>query len=305
MRRKITIEVLELLDTIDKKGSFSAAADALFKAPSAITYAVQKLESDLEVELFKKKGRKVEMTPAARVLLEQGREILNSISTLQQTVIETDSGWEPKLDIAVNTILGVEYVYPEVKELYKIRPNIEVNLHEEAFGGLWEAVNSDRVDVAIGASGQSGHPTKGLELYNLGHINIHLISPPDHPLAKLNRQLTNEDLLAYRFVVVRDSVKELNPRPDVVLSKQPVIRVPTIQDKLHAIIDGLGIGFLPDVSIKYFAKSKNIVVLPYGKGNTPMCNNLYVIWKKHNQGKALKWLSEKLKQKTLDEYKIY
>jgi len=43
-RNPITIEVLEIIDAIDRRGSFAKAAEELNKAPSAISYGIQKLE---------------------------------------------------------------------------------------------------------------------------------------------------------------------------------------------------------------------------------------------------------------------
>ena len=73
MKHPVTLEALEVLDAIDRKGSFAAAANALYRVPSAITYSVRKLEQDLGVVLFKREGRRSLLTPAGRVLLEQGR----------------------------------------------------------------------------------------------------------------------------------------------------------------------------------------------------------------------------------------
>ncbi|VEB44798.1 putative DNA-binding transcriptional regulator [Chromobacterium violaceum] len=44
---KLTLEALQVLDAIEQHGSFAAAAEALFKVPSALTYTVQKLEQGL------------------------------------------------------------------------------------------------------------------------------------------------------------------------------------------------------------------------------------------------------------------
>lgn len=44
MKYPITLDALEVLDAIDRKGSFAAAANELFRVPSAISYTVQKLE---------------------------------------------------------------------------------------------------------------------------------------------------------------------------------------------------------------------------------------------------------------------
>lgn len=47
MQQAITIDALRALDAIDKKGSFAAAAESLFKVPSALTYTIKKLEEDM------------------------------------------------------------------------------------------------------------------------------------------------------------------------------------------------------------------------------------------------------------------
>lgn len=63
MKHPVTLEALEVLDAIDRKGSFAAAANALYRVPSAISYNVQKLEQDLGVVLFKREGRRSLLTP--------------------------------------------------------------------------------------------------------------------------------------------------------------------------------------------------------------------------------------------------
>ena len=49
---RLTLDALAVLDAIDRQGSFAAAAEELHRVPSAMTYAVQKLEADLDVLLF-------------------------------------------------------------------------------------------------------------------------------------------------------------------------------------------------------------------------------------------------------------
>ncbi|WP_372809676.1 LysR family transcriptional regulator, partial [Litorivivens sp.] len=71
--RALTLEALEVLSAIERAGSFAAAAEQLHKVPSAVTYAVQKLAQELGVQLFNKEGRRAVMTPAARLLVAQGR----------------------------------------------------------------------------------------------------------------------------------------------------------------------------------------------------------------------------------------
>jgi len=72
---KISLELLQVLDAIDRHGSFTAAAAALHRVPSALSHAVAKLESDLEITLFVREGRRAMLNDAGRTLLADGRHL--------------------------------------------------------------------------------------------------------------------------------------------------------------------------------------------------------------------------------------
>ena len=75
---RISLEAIETLDAIDRGGSFAAAAEELFRVPSAITYTVQKLEQDLGVAIFDRSGHRAELTEAGKELLREGRQLLGT-----------------------------------------------------------------------------------------------------------------------------------------------------------------------------------------------------------------------------------
>lgn len=54
--RALTLEALRVMDAIDRRGSFAAAADELGRVPSALSYTMQKLEEELDVVLFDRSG---------------------------------------------------------------------------------------------------------------------------------------------------------------------------------------------------------------------------------------------------------
>jgi DNA-binding transcriptional LysR family regulator len=74
----LTLDALETLDTIARKGSFAAAAAALGKVPSALTYTVRKLEDELDVLLFDRRGSRARLTPAGQELVDEGRHLLRA-----------------------------------------------------------------------------------------------------------------------------------------------------------------------------------------------------------------------------------
>ena len=74
--RALTLEALRVMDAIDRRGSFAAAADELGRVPSALSYTMQKLEEELDVVLFDRSGHRTKFTNVGRMLLERGRVLV-------------------------------------------------------------------------------------------------------------------------------------------------------------------------------------------------------------------------------------
>ncbi len=67
--RARTLEALRVLEGIDHRGSFAAAADELWRVPSALSYPMQKLEEEFDVVLFDRACHLTKFTNVARLLL--------------------------------------------------------------------------------------------------------------------------------------------------------------------------------------------------------------------------------------------
>src|SRR6478735_4278468 len=98
----LSLDALAVLDAIDRRGSFAAAAVELDRVPSAITYTVRRLEDALDVLLFDRRGHRARLTPAGRELLESGRRLLASAAAIETRVQRVATGWEAELRIAVD-----------------------------------------------------------------------------------------------------------------------------------------------------------------------------------------------------------
>jgi hypothetical protein len=79
---RLSLDALLTVDTLARRGSFSAAAKELYRVPSTISYTVSKLEDDLGVQLFERFGPRVVLTPAGEELLKVGRFLLIAAGAL-------------------------------------------------------------------------------------------------------------------------------------------------------------------------------------------------------------------------------
>src|SRR5258705_11605301 len=91
---KISLEGLQVLDAIDRRGSIAGAAAELHRVPSTISYAVAKLEQDLGVAVFERAGPRISPTPAGRELLKEGRYLLKTALDLEHRVRPVGTRWE-------------------------------------------------------------------------------------------------------------------------------------------------------------------------------------------------------------------
>ncbi len=291
MVQPISFEALQVLDAIDRKGSFAAAANALYRVPSAITYSVQKLEEDLGVALFKKEGRRSVLTPAGKVLLARGREILEAVDRLAETTRQVDSGWESRLNIAVDSIVDFAEVYPLIEEFYQLKPDIEINLYEEVLGGAWESIAEGRADLVIGAA-ESQTSVQGMRSQLLQQVHWKFVVSPNHPLAGETGIVSQQQIERHRGVVVRDSSRNTAPLTMRVFARQPVLSVPTLGEKIRAQMLGLGTGYLPLHRIEEQLANGELVEVRME--SSPETTPVFSAWKSNNNGRALQWFIRRL-----------
>jgi DNA-binding transcriptional LysR family regulator len=297
MSIKLSLESLEVLDAIASKGSFAAAAESLFRVPSAITYTVRKLEEDLGITLFNRSGHRAELTAAGAELLREGRNLLNAANELEMRVKRVASGVETELAIAVSDIFNIASIYPVLDKFYAQSFGTRLKLLREVYGGCWDALLNGRADIALGAPGDapagSGYIAKPM-----GTLQFHYAVAPQHPLAKLADPLQNQDIMRYRSVSAADSSRNLAPRTSGILSGQDVLTVPDMMTKLQAQIAGLGVGYLPKKLAEQHAANGTLVIKLVAEPKPEVTS--FLAWRS-NGGKAQQWLIKELQRLNIED----
>ena len=289
----ISLEALQVVDMIARKGSFAAAANALFRVPSAITYSVRKLEDELGVQIFNRQGHKAILTPAGEELLAQGRTLLQAATELELRVKRLASGVETELTLAISDAIPCEKVWQIMAHFYELKLGTRIKLLQEVYGGLWDALIFGRADIVIGAPGDCPM-NNGISTQSIGMLKFVFAVAPNHPLAKLPEPLQNLDILQYRSIAAADSSRNLMPRTSGVLSGQDVLTVPTLEHKLKAQIAGLGVGYLPIHVAQDALKNGSLVVKQVAETKPDAA--MYLGWHAQNEGKAHTWWIKQLQQ---------
>ncbi|WP_286270154.1 LysR substrate-binding domain-containing protein [Thalassotalea hakodatensis] len=290
MHPAITLEALRALDAINKTGSFAAAAQSLYKVPSALTYTIKKLEEDIGATLFDRSKQRAVLTPAGKLVLEHGREILHATSKMVDAVTQLESGWEKQLRIARDTIIPNTILFDILGEFTQLKQNVDVALSVEALGGGWDALHSQRADIVIGASGEL--PKGMFHTFKIAQLTFIFAVPPEHALAKINVPIETEHLREYPSVVVADSSQYLPARNSGLFNSKQVITVNNMNAKVEAQRRGIGVGFLPLHYAQPYLESGELIQKPC---TLPRPNqDVFIAWHKGHEGKAFDWFIDKL-----------
>lgn len=289
----IPLEALQALDSIDRKGSFAAAAEELFRVPSAITYTIKKLEEQLDIKLFDRNKQRAVLTPTGKLVLEKGRDILLRVQQLEEQAKQAEDGWEKQLRIVIDTILPCEPFWPLIHTLQKEQPWLDIKVMSEALSGSWEALTTDRADLVIGVSGDEpagGHWQKA----NLGQLTMQLLCSPSHSASQLETPMSHDALKDFTHIVISDSARHLPQRTVGLLGIHQTLAVSNLQQKLSAMINGLGVSHLPT----YFAAPyiKKGLLVPIATQAPTSSNPAFMCWKKQGTGKANEWLRTQIIQ---------
>ena len=289
---RLSLDALMVMDAIARKGSFAAAAEELHRVPSAITYTVQKLEQDLDVQLFDRSGHRARLTRAGEELLREGHALLRAASDLECRVQRVAKGWETELRIAYNDLIPGDRLWPLIEEFYREGAGTRLRLSAEILGGCWDALFSGRADLVIGAPSDAP-PEAGAAVRPFGEIEFVFAVPPRHALAEAVEPIRTSEILSHRIVVAADSSRNLPTRTVGLSIGQDTLTVPTMQAKLEAQAAGLGVGYLP-LNLAAPAIAAGRLVRKLVEDESDKLTRMTLAWRARDVGRGLKWWLAKL-----------
>ncbi len=295
---KLSLDALQIVDAIDRGGSFAAAAKELFRVPSTISYSVSKLEEDLGVQVFIRSGPKVLLTAAGRALLLEGRSLLKAAQDLEHKVRRVACGWEIEFAIGMDLMFSPLLIADEIRAFYEVTDSTRLRTSQEALSGAWEALLDRRVDLLLGAAGE-GPPGGGYVVEPIGSMQFIFAVAPHHPLAAVSHPLGKDDLIAHRVISVADSARRLPARTVGLLLGQDTLTVPTLRCKFEFQLAGLGVGFLPERWARPAIEAGLLVQKEVVEQRSP--ENFYMAWRAGEQGAALAWWIATLRKTNLLE----
>ena len=239
-RPKTTLEQWAVLASVVDRGGFAAAAQALHRSQSAVSYAVARLQQSLGMPLLGLEGRRAVLTPHGQTLLRRARPLLQELVTLEELAMSLHRGWEPQLRLVVDLAFPRERLLRIVSELGAACPHTQLQLEDVVLSGAEEAIIGRSADVVV----TSRVPADVLGEF-LFEVSFVAVAHPGHALFGLQRPLAAGDLAHHTQAVVRDSGRQ-QPRDEGWLGAERRFTVSSMEASLAIVTAGLAFAWLPE-----------------------------------------------------------
>lgn len=289
----ITMELIRTLDAIDHYGSFAAAAENLHKVPSALTYTLQKCERDLDIQLFDRSGHRAEWTEPARHILKEGRRILVALENLGHSAQRLADGWTAQHTVAIDHLLAFQQLTPLLSQAQADIPWVPVHVKQGALSGTWELLLDHQADLIL-APLNTKPDASGVQTLLIGTVRMVLAVARNHPLAAIDRPLTEDDLAEFPVVTIRDTARQIAPLSAGIRNRHREFMVPDMQTKIQAQAEGLGIGFLPLHRIQPQVLAGELQVKSVQDNEENRDTQIVAAWREGDSDKTHQWFMDHL-----------
>ena len=266
---------IELFLAVIERGSFSAAARALGKVPSAVSMGIGNLEAELGYSLFDRSHREPVPTAMAAALVPHARLIAEQLKQLQVHAIELSLGLESKLSIGVVADLDKRAVLAAIKVIARRFPLLDIELLTAAQDDVLAMLHSGRVSVCLAFAGLNMNVLERFQF--VGSERMIATLSADYPLLP-GQELFLEDLVHLRQIIVASRDLPISDtRP---LLGESHWRTDTLAMALDMVEAGLGWGNFPQSVVQPLLDAGRLQRLNFRNIENGLVLPVHAVWLK-------------------------
>lgn len=243
----MTITQLRYVLAVAEHQNFTKAAKHIFVTQPTLSMQIQKLEEELDILIFDRKKKPIELTSVGKKIVEQARNIVNE-SERMQDVVDQEKGF-----IGGTFHLGmIPTVMPTLlpiflKSFSTRYPKVQLKIEELNTDEIISRINDGYLDAAIAATPLEQEKIKERILYYepfVGYIpESHRLGSKEHIAID---DLNPKDILLLRDGhCLRDNIINLCNAPKSGNNEQFQLKSGSIETLVKLSDEGLGMTLLP------------------------------------------------------------
>ena len=231
--------------SVSETRSFSRAAEALHLTQPAISKRIQTMEQSLDIRLFDRIGKSVQLTEAGQALIPAYQRILDELEESERIISNLRETTRGHLRFATSHHIGLHRLPAVLGKFAKEYPDVDLELQfmdsEQACQQVLHG------DIELGIVTLPSQPDERLSLQTIWHDPMHCVAAANHPLAK--GKVTRKQLLqapsilpshgTYTRALINNALK-LDDNINILIETNYL-------ETIKAMVEtGLGWGVIPD-----------------------------------------------------------
>lgn len=257
----INYELYKVFYYVASSLSFSAASKQLFISQSAVSQSIKTLEKKLGQPLFIRSTKKVQLTPAGKVLLKHIEPAMNLIQRGENQLLDSTTLGLGQLHIGASDTICRYFLVPYFKQFHKKFPNVPIKVTNATSLSCVDLLEQGKVDLIVTNFPNSRLNHSYIQKTVLNFSDVFIANPSyfdlttqevsladlqQYPILMLDRKSTTSEYLHNLFLQ-----HQLELVPEIELSSNDLL--------IDLAKIGLGIAFIPDYCLT--RQSRDLFVL--------------------------------------------
>ncbi|MBQ3145846.1 MAG: LysR family transcriptional regulator [Clostridia bacterium] len=143
------IEQYRIFNVVANCQSFSKAAETLFLTQSAVSQAIKQLESSINMTLFKRTSKGIELTEAGNILYKYTSSAMELLETGLLRLEALKSLDDGELKIGASDTISSYFLLPRLEMFHKLYPNIKIKIINRVTSETIDLLKSGKIDIAF------------------------------------------------------------------------------------------------------------------------------------------------------------
>ncbi|WP_285313652.1 LysR family transcriptional regulator [Pseudarthrobacter sp. fls2-241-R2A-168] len=271
---------------------FGRAAERLNMTQPPLSRQIQKLEKIVGAELLERDNRRVELTSAGRMFLEEARRLMALAERAPVTARRIASGRSGVLRIGFTAASGFSILGPLLEEVSSLMPDVDIDLQELVTREQLNGLLTGELDLGFA---RPPFDSETFDSHLLYRESMVLAVPSGHRLTLLGRDITAADFSDEPLIM--HSPTQARYFYDLVVSMLPIRHtnvvhtVSQILTMVSLVAAKRGLAFVPHSATMLGIKGVEFLPLEAGRGEQV---ELHALWNRRITNPALARLLQDL-----------
>jgi DNA-binding transcriptional LysR family regulator len=192
----MTLVQLRHLIALSRSGSFSRSAEALFLTQPALSRSIRALEDEMGQPLFDRVGRRSELTPFGREVLERAKQIVFGADELAASGREIREGRAGSLRVGLGSGPGAMLMIPLLREVAQRHRSVRLTVSRGNTERLVQGLRERELDALV-IDARSLAPSPDLRVATVAEMRGVFMCRKGHPLLRERGNLRFPALRSY------------------------------------------------------------------------------------------------------------